>query len=73
MFIDQLVQVMQIHNNKITMHYLLLPANAKKLLGIAKDFAKINVEHMARMFDHYVIVMTITCAENVRCHTTAST
>ena len=50
-----------------------LPFNIPKHLSITEELAEINVEHMARVFDHDVVVMAISNTENICGHTVAST
>lgn len=49
-----------------------LPFYGGKLLGVAHDLAKVDVEHVAAVFDHDVVVMTITDAQHKRGDTPAS-
>lgn len=42
----------------------ILPLDATELLRIAHDLAKIDVEHMATVFDHDVVIVSITYAQN---------
>ncbi len=50
-----------------------VPLNIAKHLSIAKDFSKVYVEHVARPLDHDVVIMPVTDAQYVCCHTVAST
>lgn len=42
------------------------PFDAAKLLCVAHDLAEIDVEHVAAVLDHDVVVVTVTDAQNKR-------
>ena len=45
---------------------MLSPFDGPKHLSVAEYFAKVNVKHLSRSFDHNVIVMTIADPEDIR-------
>ena len=53
--------------------FLNLPFDGGKLLGVPHDLAKVDVEHVASVFEHDVVVVAITDAQHERGHTPAGT
>ena len=49
------------------------PFDVSKHLSISEELGEVDVEDVAGMFDHDVVVMTITDAEDIRSHAVAST
>ena len=50
-----------------------IPFDVAKHLGVTEELGEVDVEDVTGMFDHDVVIMTVTDAKNVRCHTVAST
>lgn len=49
------------------------PFEAAKHLGMAQEFAKVDVEHVTGGAQHDIIIMAITDAKYVGCNTASST
>ena len=49
------------------------PSNTSKHLCIAKDLAKVNVEHVSRLAHHDVVVVAVADPQYIGSHTVAST
>lgn len=46
-----------------------LPFKASKLLCIAHNLAKVNVEHVSTAFQHNVVIVAVTDSQDERGHT----
>jgi len=49
------------------------PFDVAKHLSISEEFGKVDVKNVARMFDHDVVIVSITDAEDICSHAVAST
>ena len=50
-----------------------IPFDVAKHLSITEELGKVDVEYVSGMFDHDVVIMTITDTKHVRSDTVAST
>lgn len=49
------------------------PLEAAKHLGVAEELAKVDVEHVTSGAQHNIVIMAITDAQHVGCHTASRT
>lgn len=50
-----------------------MPLDGAELLGVAHDFSKVDVEHVPAVFQHDVVVVPVTDAQDEGGHTPART
>ena len=49
------------------------PLKVAKHLRVSEKFAKINVEHVARLLEHDVVIVTVTNTQNISGNTITGT
>jgi hypothetical protein len=48
------------------------PLNVTKHLSVTKKLGEVDVEHVAGLFEHDVVVVAIANPQHIRCHTIPS-